>query len=48
MAMSRAFRYLLGVAFVLLAGLGAGCGGDGGSSVAPLAQGRWGTHGHRS
>ena len=40
--MNRTIRYLLATAFVLLAGLAAGCGGDEGSGVAPLAQGRWG------
>ncbi|MDE2861718.1 MAG: hypothetical protein OYI31_01095 [Chloroflexota bacterium] len=40
--MSRMIRYLLASAFVLLAGLAAGCGGDGGSDTAPLAEGRWG------
>ena len=42
MAMNRTIRYLLAAACVLLAGLAAGCGGDEGSGVAPLAQGRFG------
>ncbi len=40
--MKRRHRYLLGAAFLLLAVFAAACGGDGGSDVAPLAQGRWG------
>ena len=40
--MRRTYRHILGLAFLMLAALAVGCGGEAGSDVAPLAQGRFG------